>query len=114
MTLAPGRGATSRPDTSGFLRYVPNRAARSLVTRRTDSVALVVSEQEQRDVPGPFVGRRFLSREGVGCCGPAQLPAAGLRMAHLRFFYHFRGWLGEFFCLLLAHQPRKHHVQPRH
>ena len=26
MTLAPGRGATSRPDTSGFLRYVPNRA----------------------------------------------------------------------------------------
>ena len=26
MTLAPGRGATSRPDTSGFLQYVPNRA----------------------------------------------------------------------------------------
>ncbi|MFI7273432.1 LacI family DNA-binding transcriptional regulator [Streptomyces sp. NPDC049879] len=40
-------------------RYVPNRAARSLVTRRTDSVALVVSEQEQRDVTGPFIGRIF-------------------------------------------------------
>ncbi|WP_223291192.1 LacI family DNA-binding transcriptional regulator [Streptomyces avicenniae] len=40
-------------------RYVPNRAARSLVTRRTDSVALVVSEQEKRDVSGPFVGRIF-------------------------------------------------------
>ncbi|MDT0447273.1 LacI family DNA-binding transcriptional regulator [Streptomyces johnsoniae] len=40
-------------------RYVPNRAARSLVTRRTDSVALVVSEREQRDVSGPFVGRMF-------------------------------------------------------
>lgn len=26
MTLAPGRGATSRPDTHGFLQYVPNRA----------------------------------------------------------------------------------------
>ncbi|HEY0696379.1 MAG TPA: LacI family DNA-binding transcriptional regulator, partial [Micromonospora sp.] len=28
------------------LGYVPNRAARALVTRRTDSVALVVSESE--------------------------------------------------------------------
>ncbi|SDN59211.1 glycosyltransferase [Geodermatophilus sp. DSM 45219] len=26
MTLAPGRGATSRPDTHGFLQYEPNRA----------------------------------------------------------------------------------------
>lgn len=40
-------------------RYVPNRAARSLVTGRTDSVALVVSEQEHRGVAGPFVGRMF-------------------------------------------------------
>jgi DNA-binding LacI/PurR family transcriptional regulator len=40
-------------------RYVPNRAARSLVTGRTDSVALVVSEQERRGVRGPFVGRMF-------------------------------------------------------
>jgi DNA-binding LacI/PurR family transcriptional regulator len=40
-------------------RYVPNRAARSLVTGRTDSVALVVSEQERRGVSGPFVGRMF-------------------------------------------------------
>ncbi|WP_227870487.1 MULTISPECIES: LacI family DNA-binding transcriptional regulator [Streptomyces] len=40
-------------------RYVPNRAARSLVTGRTDSVALVVSERERRQVAGPFVGRMF-------------------------------------------------------
>jgi DNA-binding LacI/PurR family transcriptional regulator len=40
-------------------RYVPNRAARSLVTRRTDSIALVVSEQEQRSCATPFVGRMF-------------------------------------------------------
>ncbi|WP_377268077.1 LacI family DNA-binding transcriptional regulator [Peterkaempfera sp. SMS 1(5)a] len=39
--------------------YVPNRAARSLVTRRADSIALVVSEREQRTVSEPFVGRMF-------------------------------------------------------
>ncbi|MEZ0093807.1 LacI family DNA-binding transcriptional regulator [Streptacidiphilus sp. EB129] len=39
--------------------YVPNRAARSLVTRRTDSIALVVSEAEQREVADPFLGRVF-------------------------------------------------------
>src|ERR1700753_4219654 len=36
------------------LGYVPNRAARSLVTRRTDSVALVVSESEDRFFGEPF------------------------------------------------------------
>jgi DNA-binding LacI/PurR family transcriptional regulator len=41
-------------------KYVPNRAARSLVTRRTGSIALVVSEAEQRTaVANPFVGRMF-------------------------------------------------------
>ncbi|WP_181789470.1 LacI family DNA-binding transcriptional regulator [Streptomyces phytophilus] len=39
--------------------YAPNRAARSLVTRRTDSVALVVSEREQRQLATPFIGRMF-------------------------------------------------------
>ncbi|MGH3391199.1 MAG: LacI family DNA-binding transcriptional regulator [Actinomadura sp.] len=36
------------------LGYVPNRAARTLVTRRTDTVALVVSESEQRLFGEPF------------------------------------------------------------
>jgi DNA-binding LacI/PurR family transcriptional regulator len=36
------------------LGYVPNRAARSLVTRRTDSVALVVSEPHARFLSEPF------------------------------------------------------------
>jgi DNA-binding LacI/PurR family transcriptional regulator len=36
------------------LRYVPNRAARSLVTRRTDTIALVVSEPEMRVFSDPF------------------------------------------------------------
>jgi DNA-binding LacI/PurR family transcriptional regulator len=36
------------------LGYVPNRAARALVTNRTDSVALVVSESEERVFGEPF------------------------------------------------------------
>jgi DNA-binding LacI/PurR family transcriptional regulator len=36
------------------LGYVPNRAARSLVTRRADSVALVVSEPHSRFFSEPF------------------------------------------------------------
>ena len=39
--------------------YVPNQAARSLVTRRTGSVALVVSEAEHRTFDDPFLGRVF-------------------------------------------------------
>jgi DNA-binding LacI/PurR family transcriptional regulator len=38
----------------GKLGYVPNRAARSLVTRRSDSVALIVSEAEARVFAEPF------------------------------------------------------------
>lgn len=36
------------------LGYVPNQAARSLVTRRTDSIAVVVSEPEDRLFSDPF------------------------------------------------------------
>jgi beta-glucosidase len=36
------------------LGYVPNRAARSLVTRRTETIALVVSEPEARVFADPF------------------------------------------------------------
>ncbi|MEU4540806.1 LacI family DNA-binding transcriptional regulator [Streptosporangium sp. NPDC023825] len=36
------------------LGYVPNRAARALVTRRTDTVALVVSESEHRVFDEPY------------------------------------------------------------
>jgi DNA-binding LacI/PurR family transcriptional regulator len=39
------------------LGYVPNRAARSLVTRRTDSIALVMSEPEDRVFSEPFFAR---------------------------------------------------------
>jgi DNA-binding LacI/PurR family transcriptional regulator len=39
--------------------YVPNHAARSLVTRRTDSVALVISEPDHRAFNDPFLNRIF-------------------------------------------------------
>ena len=42
----------------GATGYVPNRLARSLVTRRTGTVALVVSDSEAHD-DDPFLGRFF-------------------------------------------------------
>src|SRR5690606_15904921 len=36
------------------LGYTPNRAARSLVTRRTDSVALVVPEPDEKVLTDPY------------------------------------------------------------
>jgi DNA-binding LacI/PurR family transcriptional regulator len=39
--------------------YVPNPAARSLVTRRTGSIALIVSEPADRHAPGMFFDRIF-------------------------------------------------------
>ena len=39
--------------------YVPNLAARTLVTRRTGSVALVVSEPSEQRSPSPFLERLF-------------------------------------------------------
>lgn len=47
------------------LGYVPNQAARSLVTRRSDTVLLVVSESEARVFGEPFFGSlvRGLSQE---------------------------------------------------
>ncbi len=55
------------------LGYVPNRAARSLATRRADSVAFVVSEPESRVFTEPFFGSllRGVSKE---------LSASGLQL----------------------------------
>ncbi|PPK65350.1 LacI family DNA-binding transcriptional regulator [Actinokineospora auranticolor] len=39
------------------LRYVPNQAARNLVTRRTNSIALVVSEHGDRVFSDPFFAK---------------------------------------------------------
>ncbi|MFG2225899.1 LacI family DNA-binding transcriptional regulator [Streptomyces sp. NPDC048644] len=47
------------------LGYVPNNAARALVTRRTGAVAVVIAEPETRVFSDPFFGRqlRGISRE---------------------------------------------------
>ncbi|GAA2539898.1 LacI family DNA-binding transcriptional regulator [Winogradskya consettensis] len=45
-------------DAVGRTGYVPNRLARSLVTRRTGTIALVVSDSEAHD-DDPFMGRFF-------------------------------------------------------
>ncbi|MCB5909907.1 LacI family DNA-binding transcriptional regulator [Streptomyces pinistramenti] len=47
------------------LGYVPNSAARALVTRRTGAVAVVIAEPETRVFSDPFFGRqlRGISRE---------------------------------------------------
>src|SRR5262245_8523070 len=42
----------------GSTGYTPNRLARSLVTRRTGTIALVVSDSEAHD-DDPFMGRFF-------------------------------------------------------
>ncbi|QTE30208.1 LacI family DNA-binding transcriptional regulator [Pengzhenrongella sicca] len=41
-------------DAVAGLGFIPNRAARSLVTRRTDSVALIVPEPDERVLTDPF------------------------------------------------------------
>ncbi|MGX6600749.1 LacI family DNA-binding transcriptional regulator [Micromonosporaceae bacterium Da 78-11] len=47
------------------LGYVPNRAARTLVTRRTDSIALVIFESGERFFAEPFFGRIVQSISSV-------------------------------------------------
>ncbi|GII99276.1 LacI family transcriptional regulator [Sediminihabitans luteus] len=42
-------------DAVARLGYTPNRAARSLVTRRTDSIALVLPEPDERILNDPFL-----------------------------------------------------------
>ncbi len=55
------------------LGYTPNRAARALVTHRTDSIALVVSESGERFFAEPFFGRIVQSVSSA-------LNAAGLQL----------------------------------
>ncbi|MDT7726611.1 MAG: hypothetical protein QOI21_3187 [Actinomycetota bacterium] len=55
------------------LGYFPNQAARSLVTRRTDAVALVLSEPEERLLDDPY-------RTAVMRAGYRELADAGSQM----------------------------------
>jgi DNA-binding LacI/PurR family transcriptional regulator len=66
------------------LGYVPNRAARTLVTQRTDAVALVIAESEERVFGEPFFAGVV---RGIGLA----LSDAGLQLV-----------------LLLAHTTQRH------
>jgi DNA-binding LacI/PurR family transcriptional regulator len=48
-------------DAIGHLGYVPNRAARSLVTRRSDSIALVVREQVEFGVADAYLSSAIVA-----------------------------------------------------
>ncbi|AGZ41783.1 LacI family DNA-binding transcriptional regulator [Actinoplanes friuliensis] len=54
--VSPGARAAVE-DAIAELGYVPNRAARTLVTQRTDSIALVIFESGERFFAEPFFGR---------------------------------------------------------
>jgi DNA-binding LacI/PurR family transcriptional regulator len=82
------------------LGYVPNRAARALVTQRTDSVALVISESEDRLFGEPFFARIV---RGISSClletplqlwlSWAQSPAERERVEHHLTSQHVDGVL---------------------
>jgi DNA-binding LacI/PurR family transcriptional regulator len=80
------------------LGYIPNRAARALVTHRTDSVALVVSESGERFFAEPFFGRIIqavssaLSAAGLQLLLTiAQTPQERLRLEHYLTRQHVDG-----------------------
>jgi DNA-binding LacI/PurR family transcriptional regulator len=56
VQVSPGAKAAVE-DAIAELGYVPNRAARTLVTQRTDSIALVIFESGERFFTEPFFGR---------------------------------------------------------
>ncbi|MBO2462222.1 LacI family DNA-binding transcriptional regulator [Actinomadura violacea] len=82
------------------LGYVPNRAARTLVTRRTDTVALVVAESDQRLFGEPyFAGIIRGISNGLGDTGLqlllalARSPAEYARLEHYLTTQHVDGVL---------------------
>jgi DNA-binding LacI/PurR family transcriptional regulator len=66
------------------LGYVPNRAARSLVTRLTDVIALVVSESEERFFGEPFFGQIVRGVSGALAGSQRQLLLTMSHRAHDR------------------------------
>ncbi|ASW54225.1 LacI family DNA-binding transcriptional regulator [Plantactinospora sp. KBS50] len=82
------------------LGYVPNRAARALVTQRTDSVALVVSESGDRVFGEPFfagivrgISSALLETPMQLWLAMAQSPAERERMEHHLTSQHVDGVL---------------------
>src|SRR5690349_13045018 len=68
----------------GQTGYVPNRLARSLVTRRTGTVALVVSDSESHD-DDPFMGRFFADPYFGREIGRARLNSSHVEISYAVF-----------------------------
>jgi DNA-binding LacI/PurR family transcriptional regulator len=75
------------------LGYVPNHAARSLVTQRTDSVALVVSESQERLFAEPFFAGVLRGINAALLKTPFQLwlAMAATPEQHDRVLHHLTG-----------------------
>lgn len=94
------------------LGYVPNRAARALVTRRTDSVALVVPEPDSRVFSDPFFARMLHGVSSTLAPTPCQLvlliePAEGDDERLLRYLRggHVDG------AIIISHHGRDNVLQ---
>ncbi|MFB4290539.1 LacI family DNA-binding transcriptional regulator [Nonomuraea sp. ATR24] len=87
------------------LGYVPNRAARALVTRRTDTVALVVSESEFRVFDEPYFAGTI---RGIGSALTETglqliLAMARSRQEHARLEHYLTGQHVDGVLLLSLH-----------
>ncbi|MCI0688298.1 MAG: LacI family transcriptional regulator [Sporichthyaceae bacterium] len=87
------------------LGYVPNRAARALVTQRTDTVALVVSEPDTMLFNDPFFGGivRGVSLELQGSGEQLVLMMVATDADHERFERYVRGGHIDGVLLLSLH-----------
>ncbi len=74
------------------LAYTPNRAARSLVTRRSDSVAFVVAENEDRLFGDPFFLDMLRSAQtGIAAAGLQLVFVIASNQAEARQFERYAG-----------------------
>ncbi len=99
------------------LGYVPNRAARTLVTRRTDTVALFVSESEERVFGEPYFAG-IIRGISAGLSGTGlQLLLAIARSAedHERFGHYLTGQHVDGVLLISLHggDPLPRHLEER-
>jgi DNA-binding LacI/PurR family transcriptional regulator len=99
------------------LGYVPNPAARSLVTRRTDTVALVISESEERIFGEPFFAGVIRGISAVITDSSRQLVLA-LTSSHdekspLERYLTRQHIDGVLMLSLHGEDPLPHHIQQR-
>ncbi|MCW2946522.1 MAG: LacI family transcriptional regulator [Actinoallomurus sp.] len=97
------------------LGYVPNRAARTLVTRRTDTVALFVSESEERVFGEPYFAGiiRGISAGLAGTGLQLLLAIAQSADEHERFEHYLTGHHVDGVLLISLHggDPLPRHLE---